>query len=57
MQCNEIGHKHLHFHGAEVTTCLALTQPDLTSELKTKLRGIGPRANYTDRATAACWQS
>jgi hypothetical protein len=24
---------------------------------KTKLRGFGPRANYTDRATAACWQS
>jgi hypothetical protein len=25
--------------------------------LKTKLRGFGPRANYTDRATAACWRS
>jgi hypothetical protein len=24
---------------------------------KTKLRGFGPRANYTDRATAACWRS
>jgi hypothetical protein len=23
----------------------------------TKLRGYGPRANYTDRATAACWRS
>jgi hypothetical protein len=23
---------------------------------KTKLRGFGPRANYTDRATAACWR-
>jgi hypothetical protein len=23
--------------------------------IKTKLRGFGPRANYTDRATAACW--
>jgi hypothetical protein len=22
---------------------------------KTKLRGFGPRANYADRATAACW--
>jgi hypothetical protein len=24
---------------------------------KTKLRDLSPRANYTDRATAACWQS
>jgi hypothetical protein len=23
---------------------------------KTKLRGFGPRANYADRATAACWR-
>jgi hypothetical protein len=22
-----------------------------------KLSGFGPRANYADRATAACWQS
>jgi hypothetical protein len=28
-----------------------------TDEWKTKLRGFGPRANYTDRATAACWRS
>jgi hypothetical protein len=27
------------------------------AKTKTKLRGFGPRANYTDRATAACWQS
>jgi hypothetical protein len=26
-------------------------------ELKTKLRGLSPRANYTDRATAACRRS
>jgi hypothetical protein len=28
-------------------------------ELKTKLKlhGLSPRANYTDRATAACWRS
>jgi hypothetical protein len=25
--------------------------------IKTKLPGFGPRANYTDRATAACWRS
>jgi hypothetical protein len=24
--------------------------------LKTKLRGLSPRANYTDRATTACWR-
>jgi hypothetical protein len=23
----------------------------------TKLHGLSPRANYTDRATAACWRS
>jgi hypothetical protein len=23
----------------------------------TKLRGLSPRANYTDRATAVCWRS
>jgi hypothetical protein len=26
-------------------------------ELKTKLHGLSPRANYTDWATAACWWS
>jgi hypothetical protein len=24
---------------------------------KTKLRGLSPRANYTERAAAACWRS
>jgi hypothetical protein len=24
---------------------------------KKKLHGLSPRANYTDRATAACWRS
>jgi hypothetical protein len=24
---------------------------------KTKLHGLSPRANYNDRATAACWRS
>jgi hypothetical protein len=28
----------------------------LTKQI-TKLRGLSPRANYTDRATAACWRS
>jgi hypothetical protein len=25
-------------------------------KIKTKLRGFSPQANYTDRATAACWR-
>jgi hypothetical protein len=25
--------------------------------IKAKLRGFGPRTNYTDRLTAACWRS
>jgi hypothetical protein len=28
-----------------------------TEKLKTKLRGLSPQANYTDRATAACRRS
>jgi hypothetical protein len=27
------------------------------TESLTKLRGFSPQANYTDRATAACWRS
>jgi hypothetical protein len=29
----------------------------LKTKPKTKLRGFGPRANYIDGATAACWRS
>jgi hypothetical protein len=29
----------------------------LRVKIKTKLHGMSPRANYTDRATAACWRS
>jgi hypothetical protein len=29
----------------------------LNIKLKTKLHGLSPRANYTDRATAACRRS
>jgi hypothetical protein len=36
---------------------LALRQLALCEELKRKLRGFGPRANYADRATAASWRS
>jgi hypothetical protein len=25
--------------------------------IKNKLRGFSPRANYADRATAACWRT
>jgi hypothetical protein len=28
-----------------------------TKKKKTKLRGLSPQANYTDRATAVCWRS
>jgi hypothetical protein len=28
-----------------------------TAANTTKLRGLSPRANYTDRATASCWRS
>jgi hypothetical protein len=30
---------------------------EIMKALKTKLRGLSPRANYTDRATAACRRS
>jgi hypothetical protein len=33
------------------------TVPNLISKSKTKLRGLSPRTNYTDRATAACTRS
>jgi hypothetical protein len=29
----------------------------LNTKIKNKLRGLSPRANYTDRATAACRRS
>jgi hypothetical protein len=31
--------------------------PLIFTKTKTKLCGLGPLANYTDRATAACWRS
>jgi hypothetical protein len=43
-----------------ILTGLNSTKIDLTAcyrRTKTKLRGFGPRSNYTDRATAACWRS
>jgi hypothetical protein len=36
---------------------LISVQGVLSTLYKTKLRGFSPQANYTDRATAACWQS
>jgi hypothetical protein len=39
-----------------VLTTLSGPRSKLT-KIKTKLHGLSPRANYTDRATAACWQS
>jgi hypothetical protein len=36
---------------------LPVDYPYLMYELKTKLHGLSPQANYTDRATAACRRS
>jgi hypothetical protein len=33
------------------------SQVSCLSKKKIKLHGLSPRANYTDRATAACWRS
>jgi hypothetical protein len=33
------------------------TLPHVLGSIKKKLRGLSPRANYTDRATAACRRS
>jgi hypothetical protein len=36
----------------------ASTHPHKPNNLNLKkTRGFGPRANYADRATAACWES
>jgi hypothetical protein len=34
-----------------------LIAPAIVRKLKKKLHGLSPRANYTDRATAACRRS
>jgi hypothetical protein len=39
-----------------VTRCWCMKK-QLSALKKTKLRGLSQRANYTDWATAACWQS
>jgi hypothetical protein len=37
---------------------LLVCNSSYTQSIKTnKLRGLSPRANYTDRATTACWRS
>jgi hypothetical protein len=33
------------------------TTPFPTKKQTNKLRGLGPRANYTDRATSSSWRS
>jgi hypothetical protein len=38
-------------------SCSYLSEIILNLKIKTKLHGLNPRANYTDRATAACWRS
>jgi hypothetical protein len=35
---------------------ISLYEINLDRKTKTKLRGFGPPANYTDRATSACWR-
>jgi hypothetical protein len=47
----EIFHNLLHY------TDLHLSHIWLLKLKKTKLHGLSPRANYTDRATAACQRS
>jgi hypothetical protein len=37
--------------------CLTTLWVSRLYKLKTKLLGFGRRANYTDRATAACWRN
>jgi hypothetical protein len=55
------GYRGLKRKGLEVDLSSASLEvepsPLLPRLLKTKLRGLGPRANYTDRATAACRRS
>jgi hypothetical protein len=41
---------------AAANTTIYGTAITTTAKLK-QLRGFGPRGNYTDRATAACWRS
>jgi hypothetical protein len=36
--------------------CVSMNHPSLITK-QDKLRGLSPRANYTDRATAACQRS
>jgi hypothetical protein len=41
----------------EIPTRLFCVTTQRSKLTKTKLHGLSPRANYTDRATAACWRS
>jgi hypothetical protein len=43
--------------GRKEPSCLRPTEAVVLSAKKTKLPGFGPRANYTDQATAAFWRS
>jgi hypothetical protein len=37
-----------------VNMCLIFMHRTVSKQTKTKTHGLSPRANYTDRATAAC---
>jgi hypothetical protein len=62
------GHRQVHIFSAGCTAhssskCAHLTATEMPKRLvtkkptKTKLRGLSPQANYTDRATVACRRS
>jgi hypothetical protein len=42
------------FQCSDVTKCAAVLRDKKLTKKKAKLRGLSPRTNYTDRATAAC---
>jgi hypothetical protein len=41
----------------ESLSSASIINTDLQKQKKNKLRGLSPRANYTDRTTAACRRS
>jgi hypothetical protein len=55
-----LGHDHCLSSHIQFTIRQSSHQPTLRiwdTEIIEKLRGFSPPANYTDRATAACWRS
>jgi hypothetical protein len=53
-----VGHAWPHIqHPFWVDSMHETSQGNISISSYTKLRGLSPRANYTERATAACWRS